>query len=274
MPASMSKDRVILVTGSTDGLGKRVAEKLAAPGVHLLVHGRDAVRGKAVVASIEGAGGSAGFLEADFASLAGVRCLAKAVLAEHAQLDVLVNNAGIAKVRGPRRESAQGLELHFAVNYLAPFLLTRLLRPLLGAEAPSRVVNVVSAAQNPIDFGDVMLEHSYNGYRAYGQSKLAEVMLTFDLAEAFAGADVSANCLHPASYMDTAPVREAGIRPGNSVDIGADAVMALVAGHAPAGITGRYFDGRREARANSQAYDREARRRLRSISLDLAGSDR
>lgn len=264
----MSKDRVILVTGSTDGLGRRIAEKLAVPGVHLLVHGRDAVRGKKVAGAIQSAGGSARFFEVDLASLAGVRRLAEAVQAEHTQLDALVNNAGIAKVGDPRRESADGFELHFAVNYLAPFLLTRLLRPLLGAEAPSRVVNVVSAAQTPIDFGDVMLERSYDGYRAYGQSKLAEVMLTFDLAEEFRGADITVNCLHPASHMDTAPVREAGIRPANSVEAGANAVVELVAGNALTGATGRYFDGRREARANAQAYDPEARRRLWAISQE------
>lgn len=264
----MSRDRVILVTGSTDGLGRRIAERLAAPGVHLLVHGRDAVRGEAVVDSIASSGGSAKFLEADLASLTGVHRLAEAVLAEHAQLDVLVNNAGIAKVDGPRRQSADGFELHFAVNYLAPFLLTRLLRPLLGADRRSRVVNVVSAAQNAIDFGDVMLERSYVGYRAYGQSKLAEVMLTFDLADEFGSADVIANCLHPASHMDTAPVREAGITPYNSVDTGAKAVAALVAQDE---LSGRYLDGRREARANAQGYDPDARRRLKTISMGLTG---
>ena len=136
MPATMSKDRLILVTGSTDGLGRRIAEKLAAPGLHFLVHGRDAIRRKAVTGSIESAGGSARFFEADLASLAGVRRLAKAVQAEHTQLDALVNNAGIAKVGDPRRQSVDGFERHLAVNYLAPFLLTRLLRPLLEAEAP------------------------------------------------------------------------------------------------------------------------------------------
>ncbi len=265
----MSRDRIILVTGSTDGLGRRVAEKLAAPGVYLLVHGRDAVRGKEVVDSIESAGGSAKFFEADFASLSGVRQLAEAVQTEHAQLDVLINNAGIG-VGGPRRESANGFELHFAVNYLAPLLLTRLLRSQLGAEAPSRVVNVSSASQHPIDFGDVMLERSYDGYRAYSQSKLAQVMHTFDLAEEFEGANVTANCLHPATLMDTAMVREAGVRPFDSVDTGADAVVALVVENAMRGTTGRYFDGRREARANSQAYDLEERCRLRTISMGLA----
>ncbi len=252
-------DRTILITGSTDGLGKRVAEKLAAPGIHLLVHGRDAARGKAVVDSIESAGGTAQFFEGDFASLAAVRRLAQAVQAEHAQLDVLINNAGIAKVRAPRQLSTDGFELHFAVNYLAPFLLTHLLSTRLG----STVVNVVSAGQSPIKFDDVMLERGYNGVRAYGQSKLAEVMFTFDLAQELR--DKNVNCLHPGTYIDTAMVRDAGVKPITSVDTAAEAVVALAN---LTGTTGRYFDGKHEARANAQAYDPEARQRLRKLTVE------
>jgi NAD(P)-dependent dehydrogenase (short-subunit alcohol dehydrogenase family) len=219
-----------------------------------------------VVDAITHAGGSARFFAADFNALAAVRRLAATVQAEHAQLDVLINNAGIAKPGTARQESAEGFELHFAVNYLAPFLLTRLLRPLLGAAGPSRVVNVASAGQAPIDFGDVMLERGYDGMRAYCQSKLAQVMDTFDLSEEFRTANVTANCLHPATYMDTAMVRGAGISPLNSVETGADAVLALVD---LKGATGRYYDVRREARAHAQAYDGEARRKLRQVSMEL-----
>ncbi len=262
----MARDRVILVTGSTDGLGRRVAEKLAAPGVHLLVHGRDAARGKAVVDAVARAGGSARFFAADFGALREVRRLAEAIQTEHAQLDVLINNAGIAKPGTQRRESADGFELHFAVNYLAPFLLTRLLRPLLEAAVPSRIVNVASAGQTAIDFDDVMLAHGYDGMRAYCQSKLAQVMDTFDLAEELKAANITVNCLHPATYMDTAMVRDSGASPLNSVETGADAVLALLA---LKGATARYYDVRREARANAQAYDGAARRKLRAISLAL-----
>jgi len=262
----MSRDRIILVTGSTDGLGRRVAEKLAAPGVHILVHGRDAARGKAVVVTVVQAGGSARFFAADLGALREVRRLAEAIQAEHAQLDVLINNAGIAKPGAQRRASADGFELHFAVNYLAPFLLTQLLRPLLGGATPARIVNIASAGQTGIDFGDVMLERGYDGMRAYCQSKLAQVMNTFDLAEEFEAADVTANCLHPATYMDTAMVRDSGAKPLNSVETGADAVIALVTAE---GLTGRYFDVRREAQAYAQAYDGAARRKLRQLSLEL-----
>jgi NAD(P)-dependent dehydrogenase (short-subunit alcohol dehydrogenase family) len=264
----MSSARVILVTGSTDGLGQRVVEKLAAPGTHVLVHGRDVVRGRAVVDAVARAGGSARFFQADLAALSEVRRLAAMVHAEHARLDVLINNAGIAKPGSTRQNSVDGLELHFAVNYLAPFLLTRHLRPLLGAAAPSRIVNVASAGQRALDFGDVMLERSYDGMRAYCQSKLAQVMNTFDLAEELKEADIAVNCLHPATYMDTAMVRDSGLSPLNSVETGAEAVMALVA---LKGATGRYYDVQREARANAQAYDVAARRKLRELSLQLTG---
>lgn len=264
----MMSDRTVVVTGSTDGVGRAVVEKLAAPGVHLLVHGRDAERGERVVDSVECAGGSARFLKADFSSLADVCGFADTVRGDYPQIDVLVNNAGISKPGGQRHESADGYELHFAINYLAPFLLTRLLCPQLGVRAPSTVVNVVSAAQAALDFEDLMLVNGYDGFRAYGQSKLAEVMLAFDLAEVWEGGDLTANCLHPGTHMDTTMVREAGVTPANTVDGAADAVVALTA---PRGVSGRYFDVRRESRAHHQAYDRQARRKLEEISLGLTG---
>lgn len=267
----MPDKRIILITGATDGLGRRIAEKLAGPATHLILHGRDAARGKAVVATVEQARGPAEFHQADFASLAGIRQLAEAVRSKHDQLDVLVNNAGIALLGGKRHESADGFELTFAVNYLSTFLLTYLLRPVLGATRPSKVVNVASAGQSPIDFDNVMLERGYEGYKAYAQSKLAQILFTFDLAEETKGTNVTANCLHPATYMDTTMVRQGGITPINSVDTGADAVLALV--NDTKSLTGRYFDVQRETKANAQAYDRDARRRLKALSLKLTGLD-
>ena len=266
----MTAQRVILITGATDGLGRRVAERLAAPGVLLLVHGRDRARGQAVVAAIKAADGAADFLEADFASLGAVRRLAERIAAAHPQLDVVINNAGIALAKGPRRLSADGHELTFAVNYLAGFLLTEMLRPCLGRERPSRVINVASAGQNPIDFDNVMLEHGYDGMRAYCQSKLADIMFAFDLAQEWAGSNLSAATLHPGTYMDTGMVRAAGITPMTPVEVGASAVLALV-NNSAASVSGRYFDVQRETRASAQAYDAEARRKLRALSLELAG---
>lgn len=262
-------EHVILITGSTDGVGRRLAERLAAPGTHVIVHGRDAVRGAATVSAVERAGGSATFTRADLAALAEVRLLADGVRREHDHLDVLVNNAGVSVPAGPRQESHDGFERHLAVNYLAPFLLTRLLLPVLGARRPSRVVNVVSAGQSTIDFDDLMLHQRYNGSRAYGQSKVALGMLTSDLADQHAVGRLTANCLHPGTHLDTTMVRAAGIPPAGSADQGAEAVRRLVSSTSLAHTTGRYFDGTRESRMHPQVYDVDARTRLREVTERL-----
>ena len=267
----VEQDRpIILVTGSTDGLGREVARRLARDGAHVIVHGRNRERGMALVQEIEREGlGSASFHAADFASLDEVRRFASEILREYDRLDVLVNNAGIWRPRGERELSRDGHELHFAVNYLSGFLLTRLLLPLLVESAPARIVNVASVAQTPIDFGDVMLARNYDGSRAYGQSKLAQVMFTLDLARELEGVDVWAGAVHPATLMDTRMVEEAGVRPRSTVDEGAEAVLRLVRDRDLE--TGRYFAGLDEGRANPQAYDDEARERLRDLSLELTG---
>jgi NAD(P)-dependent dehydrogenase (short-subunit alcohol dehydrogenase family) len=246
--------------------------ELAARSATVLVHGRDAAKGKATLRDLREATGNEGldFLRADLGSLGQVRELAERVLAEHDRLDVLVNNAGIGTGRGGEREvSDDGYELRFAVNYLAAFLLTRLLEPLLVRTAGSRIVNVSSAGQAPIRFDDVMLERRYDPVQAYGQSKLALVMLTFDLAEELP--TVTANCLHPGTFMPTKMVLEAGVSPVDSLESGVEATMRLVADPDLNGVTGRYFQRMREATAHPQAYDADARRRLRELSAELVG---
>jgi len=265
-------DAVVLVTGSTGGLGREVARRVAGRGAHVIVHGRDRERGAALVAEIEAdTPGSARFYPADLSSFDEVRELAAAVRRDYDRLDVLVNNAGIW-LDGPRRESDDGHELHFQVNYLSGFLLTHLLLPLLEetaerSEEPVRIANVSSVAQQPIDFDDVMLESGYDDGRAYAQSKLAQIIFTFDLAERLEGTNLLVNAVHPASLMDTGMVLERGIQPRSSVDEGADAVMQLVVGE---GIgSGSYFRGLEKAEANDQAYDARARSRLRELSAEL-----
>jgi NAD(P)-dependent dehydrogenase (short-subunit alcohol dehydrogenase family) len=194
------------------------------------------------------------------------------VLEREPHLDALVANAGIGVTLpgdGERMESRDGHELRFAVNYLAHFALTRRLLPLLTDSAPARIVNVSSAGQAPIDFDDVMLERDYDGTRAYCQSKLAQVMLTFDLAEELGQVGVSANCLHPATYMPTKMVTHAGISPASSLEEGTRATLRLVVDRELEGVSGRYFSGEREARAHPQAYDGDARRRLHELSERL-----
>jgi NAD(P)-dependent dehydrogenase (short-subunit alcohol dehydrogenase family) len=266
--------QTILVTGSTDGLGRALARELAGRGATVLLHGRDSAKGEAALREIREATGNerVAFYLADLGSLAEVRGLAETVRGEQERLDVLVNNAGIGtggRARAERELSADGYELRFAVMYLAPYLLSSLLEPLLVRSAPSRIVNVASAGQLPIDFDDVMLERSYSGAQAYCQSKTALVMLTFDLASELADRGVAVNCLHPGTYMPTKMVLEAGVTPVDSLESGIEATLRLVADPALDGVTGTYFDRLREARAISQAYDADARRRLRELTAEL-----
>jgi NAD(P)-dependent dehydrogenase (short-subunit alcohol dehydrogenase family) len=266
--------KTILITGSTDGVGRLVARRLGAAGAKVLVHGRDRSRGDAVVKEIARAGNDqAKFYAADLASLAEVRRLAAEVRADQPRLDVLVNNAGIGSANGgrQRRTSADGHELRFAVNYLVGFLLTHLLLPIIRDSAPARIVNVASAGQHPIDFSDVMLTRAYDGSRAYAQSKLAQIMFTIDLARELEGSGVTVNCLHPATYMDTTMVRASGVSPMSTVGEGADAILRLVMAPELATRSGLYFNRQSEARADSQAYDGEARERLRALSMRLTG---
>jgi len=240
----------VLVTGATDGLGRALARELVQAGDTVLIHGRDPERGRQ---ALEDTGASELFL-ADFASLDQVRALAAAL----PPVDVLVNNAGLGF--GDRREeSADGLELRFQVNYLAGYLLAREL-------SPARVVNVASAGQAPIDFDDPMITRGYSGDRAYCQSKLAQIMHAFDLAEA----GVTANALHPATFMPTKMVVDAGIDPLSSLEQGLAATLALVQ---RTDVSGRYFNGLQEARADAQAYDADARARLRALSEEYLGAN-
>jgi NAD(P)-dependent dehydrogenase (short-subunit alcohol dehydrogenase family) len=266
--------KTVLITGSTDGVGRYVAAKLASAGAKVLIHGRDAARGKTLADEIKREGrGEAVFYQADLSSLTGVRQLAKAVLADNGRLDVFISNAGIgSQNEGPARQiSADGHELRFAVNYLAGFLLAYRVLPLLRASAPSRIVNVASLGQHPIDFDDVMITKGYSGSCAYAQSKLSQIMFTIDLAEELKGSGVTVNSLHPATYMNTTMVRAGGITPISTVEQGGEAILHLAAGDDVAGKSGLFFNGMREAQANPQAYDEAARKHLRALSLELTG---
>jgi NAD(P)-dependent dehydrogenase (short-subunit alcohol dehydrogenase family) len=248
----------VLITGATAGLGRQLAEDLDERGWDVLAHGRD----EAKLRDVPGEP-----FVADLSSLDEVRGLAREVSERHQSLDVLVNNAGI--IEPERRTSADGYELTFAVNYLAGFLLTLELLPLLRA----RVVNVASIGQAPIDFSDPMLEHGYSGMRAYSQSKLAQITFTVELAERLGpGAAPTVNALHPATLMDTQMVRQSFGRSSSTVREGADATLRLVEDESLGEVSGRYFDGQRESRAHAQAYDPDARRRLWELSERLTGA--
>ena len=265
----------MLVTGATDGLGKAVARSLAAAGATVLLHGRDAARGHATLAELQAETGNQAlaFYRADFASLHEVRELAERIVAERDRLTVLVNNAGVGRgASGDSRAlSADGYELRLAVNYLAPVLLTRMLVPLLCRSAPSRIVNVASSSQEPLGFGDPMLAHGYDGRRAYARSKLALVTFTFALADELRDTGVTVNCLHPATRMPTKMTREAAVEPGSSLEQGVEATLRLAVARELDGMTGGYYDGLREAKAQPAAYDVQARERLQRLTHELLG---
>ena len=262
--------RVALVTGSTSGLGRELALRLGARGDHVIVHGRNEERGAEVVDAINAEGpGSARFYRADLASLAEVRRFAETLLADYDRLDILINNAGFGSAPDERLLTGDGHEYRFQVNYLSTFLLTHMLMPRLLESAPSRIVNVASGAQTPIDFDDVLIEKDFSGRRAYAQSKLAQVMFTLDLAEELEGTGIVVGSLHPATYMPTGMVRRLGATPRSTIGEGADAVMQVV--DSDDFESGQYFSGLEPARANDQAYDAEARARLKRLSQELTG---
>ncbi|MCM3886983.1 SDR family NAD(P)-dependent oxidoreductase [Frankia sp. R82] len=288
----MTESRTVLITGATDGLGRALAARLATDGATLILHGRDPGKLAVLADELTALAGPNGRPErgpgvrtvlADLADLAQVRRLAVDVQAATDRLDVLVSNAGIGSGEPDgrtRRTSADGHELRFAVNYLAGFLLTLDLLPLLrataarsaaapGGRAPARIVNVASLGQHPLALDDLMLERDYNGGRAYAQSKLAQIMSGFEFAERVDAAEVTVNSLHPATYMPTKMVL---LEIGRSVDTlqtGVEATHRLVTSPALDGVTGRFFDRQRETRANPQAYDGAVRTALWERSLAL-----
>jgi NAD(P)-dependent dehydrogenase (short-subunit alcohol dehydrogenase family) len=259
--------KTILVTGATDGLGRGLVRALAKSGAILLLHGRDARRTDALAAELSAAGATVRTYLADLASLDEVRTFAAGVLARETRLDVLINNAGIGTTvpTSGRDESRDGHELRFAVNYLSHYLLTRELLPLLRKSAPARIVNVSSIGQAAIDFSDPMLTRGYSGVRAYCQSKLAQILWTIDLADELRDSGVTVTALHPATYMPTKIVP----KPISSLEEGVDATLRLAVDDALSGVTGVFFDGQREARADAQAYDPAARAELRRLSEKL-----
>ncbi|UGQ11328.1 SDR family NAD(P)-dependent oxidoreductase [Yinghuangia sp. ASG 101] len=261
--------KTALITGATDGLGRHVAVRLARAGTRVVVHGRDAGKAERVREEIAQAGGpDPVVVVADLADLRAVDVLGDEVTDHIPRLDVLVNNAGVGfGAPGAGREvSRDGIELRFAVNYLAGHLLTRKLMPLLTRSAPARIVNVASLGQAPLDFADLQTEHGYDGRVAYCRGKLAQIMDTFDVADELRDQAVTANALHPATFMATTMVREAGGTPMNTVETGGDALIRLVDDPSLNDVTGRFFDVRRDAKAEAQAYDPDARRRLREAA--------
>ena len=275
--------KTVLVTGGTGGIGRATAEGLARLGARVAVTGRDLARAQAAAAAIAAATANPAVnaFAADLSAQAGVRRLARQVLDACPRLDVLVNNVGGFWAR--RHLTADGLEYTFALNHLAPFLLTNLLLDRLTACAPARIVTVSSGAQalGKINFGDLQGERAYSGQRAYNQSKLANVMFTYELARRLAGSGVTATVLHPGvtrtafgTEDPTATMRAmtAIARPFMKTPAQAAATPIYLASSPEAeGVTGRYFANRRPKKSSKLSYDTAAAARLWRVSAGLAG---
>jgi NAD(P)-dependent dehydrogenase (short-subunit alcohol dehydrogenase family) len=262
-------EQTVLVTGTTSGLGRHLVQRLAAAGAAVVAHGRDTERLRRTRDQIrEATGREVDTVQADLADLTQVHRLADEVLDRYPQLHALVNNAGVGF--GPpgsgREVSTDGIELRFAVNHLASYLLARRLADRLVASAPARIVQVASAGQLALDPDDPFTERGYDGVTAYRRSKLAQVMASFDLAADLVGTGVSVNAVHPATFMDTAMVREAGQAPSSSVEEGVDAVWWLLTDPALDWVSGHYFEGTKPAQPDPHADDPAARAWLRHLS--------
>lgn len=256
--------KTILITGATDGLGRGVAEALADQGHTLLVHGRNQERLDELAVALDT---TVRTYRADLASLDAVRDLAAALLAAEPRIDVLIANAGIAG--DVRRESPDGYELTFAVNYLSQFLLVTRLLDRLRASAPARIVLVSSLGQAPVDFDDVMLERGFDGGRAYAQSKLAQIAFGLQLARRVDPAEVTVTSLHPSTYMPTKMVLAAGTRPVDSLQRGVAATTRLAVDPELDGVTGVFYDREHEAAPHPWATDPEVQERLWRLSERL-----
>ncbi len=278
-PANMT-GRVCVVTGATRGIGRATVEGLAELGATLVLVCRRWEDGERVASDLARPGGvpRPDVVVADLSSQRSVREAAEAIRARYPRLHVLINNAGV--IPRAREVTVDGLEMQLAVNHLAYFLLTNLLLDPLAAGAPARVVSVSSGAHQGgrIDFADLQSERRYDPVRVYGRTKLANVLFTYELARRTRTLGVTANCLHPgviatqllADYMNVPGLGGAvGTTMGDSPDQGSEAIVYLAASPEVAGVTGRYFVGRREGRSSPASYDEELQQRLWEESARL-----
>jgi len=276
--------KVCVVTGASRGIGRAAAEGLAAMGATVVLVCRRRQDGDQVVSGMAAESAARALVvEADLSSQRSIRSAATEIAQRHPRLDVLVNNAGVVPQR--RQESVDGLEMQFAVNHLAYFLLTDLLLEPLRAGAPSRVVSVSSGAHfgGTLNFDDLQSERSYSPGRVYSMTKLANILFTRELARRVQQSGITANCLHPgvvatkllADYMNVplvggAMARTFGARP----ERGAETIIYLASSLEVNGITGKYFKNRRQARPSAEASDDSMARRLWEVSERLTSLTR
>ena len=274
--------RTIMVTGATSGIGKETARELAIRGAQVAVVGRNESKAEATVTAIREVTGNdkVDYLLADFASLEDVRRLAGQFKQRYGRLDVLVNNAGAMFFR--RQESVDGYEMTFAVNHLAPFLLTNLLLETMQTSAPARIVTVASDAHDgaTMEFDNLQFEKDYSGMKAYGRSKLANILFSYELARRLEGSTVTSNAMHP-GFVSTGmgsnnlPRWLAGVLPrvtrpfARDVARGAETVVYLVDSSQVETVSGLYFMDKQPIKSSPIPYDEALARQLWQISAEM-----
>lgn len=260
------KGKSVLITGSTDGLGKLIAQHFAMHDAIVLLHGRNKEKGKSVTGELQRLtqNDKIKYYNGDFSSFKEVKDLSQNILKENDHIDFLINNVGIGKGlpnQNKRELSKEGIELRFAVNYLSHVLLTENLLPLLKSKT-SVIINVASIGQEPLNFDNLMLERNYDGFFAYRQSKAALIMYTYDLAERLYDKGIKVNVVHPASLMNTKMVLEEWGYSLTKVEQGAEAVENLLFPNS----TGAYYEGKILSRSIAQTYDQDVRAMLRELT--------
>jgi NAD(P)-dependent dehydrogenase (short-subunit alcohol dehydrogenase family) len=272
------KGKVVLITGGTSGIGKATATELARLGATVVFTTRDPARGEAARKEIQEASGSEDVqsIVCDLASFDSIRGCAAEFRSRFPKLDVLINNAGVWDFK--RRETVDGVERAFAVNFLAPFLLTNLMLDLLKQSAPSRIINVASALhRGRVNFDDIEFKKHYSGFRAYSQSKLCLILFTRLLSKRLESTGVTANCVHPGMVKSNLS-RDSGLALrfffkllGTSPEKGARTSVYLASSPEVEGVTGEYFSNRKAQRSSRESYDMDTAERLWKITEVYVG---
>jgi NAD(P)-dependent dehydrogenase (short-subunit alcohol dehydrogenase family) len=273
--------RTCIITGASSGIGKAAALELAGRGANVVLVCRDAGRGDAAMREVASqGGGTVELLIADLSAQHEIRRVASEILAKHPRIDVLVNNAG--GIFGQRQLTADGLELTFALNHLAYFLLSSLLLDRFRASAPARIINVTSGAHHigRLDWDNLQGEKGYSAMRAYGLSKLSNVLFTYELARRLTGTGITVNCMHPGAVATNFAATGTTMMQTffrlfkpllRTPERGADTIVWLASSPEVEGLTGKFFMDRKDTRSSRLSHDEEAARRLWDESARLVG---
>lgn len=279
----MNQNHVVIITGANSGMGKATSTELAKTGAHVIMACRDQTRGEEALKEVRMQSGNnqVVLMICDLASLSSIRKFCEKFKSNYNRLDVLINNAGV--ILPGRHETKDGFELQFGVNHLGHFLLTHLLLDLMIASAPSRIINVASGAHKigKIHFKDVNLNTNYRLWRAYGQSKLANILFTYELANRLKDTNVTVNCLHPGAVATSMGInRETGfgtfitklVKPFfQTSEQGAETAVYLATSNEVNNETGHYYFRKKPIKSSKRSYQPELQKKLWELSEQMVG---